>query len=310
MSENQEMLAAIEAAESFMDDRNPDQVMALLMPFAQQGITGRGLWLVARAITMNGDPVQAIALYREAFKHDATLPFIDVRVDDIELRLSDVEGSKSIVDFADELYQDIYELGQMDLQSGDVFIDVGANIGFVSLFVAKKYPQAQIFAFEPAPGTFGAFEKNIAQNQVQNVTALNMAINGDGRDLELLIMPGDSGASNAFGTSALVERFKQDMGATVVTVKATTLDQAFEEYGITNCKVLKLDCEGAEYEVLRGTSVLEKIDHIVMELHISTNDTKTTTPEAFRDQFINEITSRVAHPPVIRVATMVGVIQS
>ena len=310
MSDNQEMLAAIDAAENFMDDRNPDQVMALLMPFAQKGITGRGLWLVARAITMNGEPKQAIALYREAFKHDPELPFIDVRVDDIELRLSDVEGSKSIVDFADELYQDIYELGKMDLQSGDVFIDVGANIGFVSLFVAKKYPDAKIYAFEPAPDTFGAFEKNIAQNQTHNVTALNMAINGDGRDLELLIMPGDSGASNAFGTTEVVERFKENMGATVVTVSATTLDQVFEDYSITNCKVLKLDCEGAEYEVLRTTSVLEKVEHIVMELHISTDDTKTITPDAFRDQFISEISSRVKHPPVIRVATMVGVIQT
>ena len=122
------MLAAVEAAEDLMDNRDPDQVMALLMPYAQQGLHGRSLWLVARAVTMGGDPLQAIALYREAFKQDPKLPFIDVRMNDIELRLSDVEGSKSIVDFADELYQDIYNLDKMDFQSGDVFIDVGANI--------------------------------------------------------------------------------------------------------------------------------------------------------------------------------------
>jgi len=310
MSDNTNMLAAVEAAEDLMDNRDPDQVMALLMPYAQQGLHGRSLWLVARAVTMGGDPLQAIALYREAFKQDPKLPFIDVRMNDIELRLSDVEGSKSIVDFADELYQDIYNLDKMDFQSGDVFIDVGANIGFVSLFVAKKYPDVTVFAFEPAPGTFHAFEQNIVMNDIGNVTAINKAVNGDGRDLELLIMPGDSGASNAFGTEEVVDRFKRDMGATVVTVSAITIDQAFVEYEIQKCKVLKLDCEGAEYEVLRNTDVLEKIDHIVMELHINADEVKATTPEAYRDVFISEITNRVAKPPVIRVATMVGVLQS
>lgn len=310
MSDNTHMLAAVEAAEALMDNKDPDQVMALLMPFAQTGLSPRGLWLVARAITMGGDPLQAIGLYREAFKQDLKLPFIDVRMSGIDLRLSDVEGSKSIVDFADELYQDIYELDKMDLKSGDVFIDVGANIGFVSLFVAKKYPGTKVIAFEPAPDTFNALQRNIDQNDVQNVIAVNKAVNGDGRDLELLIMPGDSGASNAFGTEEVVDRFKKDMGATVVTVPATTIDQVFEEYKITRCKVFKLDCEGAEYEVLRTTGVLEKIDHIVMELHINTNHTKTITPDDYRDAFISEISSRVANPPVIRVATMVGVIQS
>jgi hypothetical protein len=74
--------------------------------------------------------------------------------------------------------------------------------------------------------------------------------------------------------------------------------------------VLKLDCEGAEYEVLRNTDALEKIDHIVMELHINADELKATTPEAYRDAFTSEITNRVAKPPVIRVATMVGVLQS
>ncbi len=310
MSDNSSMRAAIEAAEVLMDNKDPDQVMALLMPFAQLGLSGRGLWLVARAITMGGDPVQAIGLYREAFKQDPKLPFIDVRMSGVDLRLSDVEDSKSIVDFADELYQDIYELDKMDLKPDDVFIDVGANIGFVSLFVAKKYPGTKIIAFEPAPDTFNALEKNIAQNDAQNVVAINKAVNGDGRDLELLIMPGDSGASNAFGTEELVDRFTKDMGATVVTVPATTIDHVFKEYEIEKCKVLKLDCEGAEYEVLRTTDILEKIDHIVMELHINTDHTKTITPEAFRDAFISEISNRVENPPAIRVATMVGVIQS
>ena len=167
------MLAAVEAAEDLMDNRDPDQVMALLMPYAQQGLHGRSLWLVARAVTMGGDPLQAIALYREAFKQDPKLPFIDVRMNDIELRLSDVEGSKSIVDFADELYQDIYNLDKMDFQSGDVFIDVGANIGFVSLFVAKKYPDVTVFAFEPAPGTFHAFEQGVNHWATKSRSNLN-----------------------------------------------------------------------------------------------------------------------------------------
>ena len=47
-----------------------------------------------------------------------------------------------------------------------------------------------------------------------------------------------------------------------------------------------------------------------MELHINADELKATTPEAYRDAFTSEITNRVAKPPVIRVATMVSVLQS
>ena len=300
---------AIEAAEAALEAGDLAKVKELMVPFFNAEMLPRGAWVVARAMTLEGQSDQGLALYKHAYAHDPALPFVDIRLGDVVLRVRDVSGSQSIITFTEELYHDIYGLQHMDLGAGDVFIDVGANVGFVSMYVAKRYPAAKIIAFEPAPETFQVLQKNLAENGIENVTALNKAVNADGRPLELLIMPGDSGASNAFANDAVVERFKRDMGGTVVTVEATTLDQVFDAYGIAHCAVLKLDCEGAEYEILRQTNVLERIDRVVMELHINPSTIEGNTIEGVKQAFVREITHRVARPPEITISSIVGVQQ-
>ena len=300
---------AIEAAEAALQTGDPAKVKELMLPFFQAGIRPRGAWVIARALTLEGEAEQGLAIYKQAYSHDPSLPFVDIRLGDVVLRVRDVSGSTSIMTFTEELYHDIYGLQQLDLKAGDVFIDVGANVGFVSMYVAKRYPDAKIIAFEPAPETFQILQKNLAENGIENVTAVNNAVNADGRPLELLIMPGDSGASNAFASDAVVERFKRDMGGTIVTVEATTLDRVFDAYDIARCAVLKLDCEGAEYEILRQTNVLERIGRVVMELHINPKALEGNTLEGVKQAFVREITHRVARPPEITISSIVGVQQ-
>ncbi|MEX0693247.1 MAG: FkbM family methyltransferase [Rhodospirillales bacterium] len=299
----------IEAAEAALEAGDLAKVKELMVPHFNADILPRGAWVVARALTLEGEPDQALALYKHAYAHDPSLPFMDIRLGDVQLRVRDVMGSKSIITFTEELYQDIYALQHLALKTGDVFIDVGANVGFVSMYVAKRYPEARIIAFEPAPETFRVLQNNLAENGIDNVTALNRAVNADGRPLELLIMPGDSGASNAFASDAVVARFKRDMGGTVVSVEATTLERVFADYAIARCAVLKLDCEGAEYEILRQTNVLERIDRVVMELHINPDELRHQTPEEVKRAFVQEITDRVRQPPAITIASMVTVQQ-
>jgi len=298
---------AIKNAEAAIDAGDPDKTMDMLSPYFQTGLRPRALWLVARVLTNAGQYSQGLDLFKKAFAQDRLLPFVELPVEGSVLRFRDVPGSLSILDFAEEFNSDIYGLADLDLADGDVFIDVGANVGLVSIAVARRHPGVRVIAFEPAPKTFEALQQNLRENGIGNVTAVNKAINADGRDLELMVMHNDSGASNAFGSAAVTERFQAENIGELVRVEALTLDAAFDAYAVDRCAFLKLDCEGAEHEVLRTTGVLERTDRIAMELHIDLPHLENTTPEAFAASFLAEVRARVAHPPDIAVASIVGV---
>ncbi len=307
MNEQANQQQAIAAAESALDGGDPAQAFELLSPYFQKGLVPRAVWLVARILTRGEQPAQSLDLFKQAFERDASLPFVEVGVAGRSHSFRDVPGSQSLLGFVREFYDDTYGLADLELGDGDVFVDVGANVGVVSIPVANRFPDARVIAFEPAPKTFEILQRNLHDNGIENVTAINKAINADGRDLELMVMHGDSGASNAFGSEAVVSRFQSENLGELVSVEATTLDEVFEEHGIARCAMIKLDCEGAEYEILRTTGMLERIDRIAMELHIDLSDLEDTSTAAFTSAFLADVRRRVDHPPEINVASIVGV---
>ena len=63
------------------------------------------------------------------------------------------------------------------LGTGDVFIDVGANIGYYTLIASRRVgPNGRVFAIEAASSIFEKLQQNLAQNAVHNVTAFNVAV--------------------------------------------------------------------------------------------------------------------------------------
>lgn len=54
-----------------------------------------------------------------------------------------------------------------NIKDGDVFIDIGSNFGFYSVFVGKNFPNCIIHSFEPLPETFNIFKKNIKHNRLE-----------------------------------------------------------------------------------------------------------------------------------------------
>src|SRR5206468_5436914 len=52
-------------------------------------------------------------------------------------------------------------------------LDIGANVGYFSLYAAKKFPKAMIFAFEPFPDTFQRLNEHIKLNSIDNVKTFN-----------------------------------------------------------------------------------------------------------------------------------------
>jgi FkbM family methyltransferase len=179
----------------------------------------------------------------------------------VKLTLRDWEGSSVLAIVPKEILDDEYGLTAIEFLPGDVVVDVGANIGIVALYLASKHPDIRIIAIEPVPTTYRHLQENIDLNGVRNITALNCAVTNDGRNLRMIVHPGHSGGSTGY-----LRNIRQP-GHYNLTVRSRTLDEIFDEYVPNRCRLLKMDCEGAEYEILSGARCLPRVDYLGLELH-------------------------------------------
>ncbi|OFW80379.1 MAG: hypothetical protein A3D15_05905 [Alphaproteobacteria bacterium RIFCSPHIGHO2_02_FULL_40_34] len=134
-----------------------------------------------------------------------------------------------------------------------------------SIFLAKKFPFLKIFAFEPVFENWRSFKRNIKINNVEGrIKLYNLAISGAKGFVKLTTCMHNTGASSMIdGLNVLYN----PNPIKTETVKSITLDQVFCEKKINHCKLLKIDCEGAEFEILYNCKNLDKIEYIVGETH-------------------------------------------
>lgn len=132
-------------------------------------------------------------------------------------------------------------LDRVAAEPGDV-IDIGANIGIVSVLLGHQFPDRTIHAIEPAPDTFAALGKNLALNGLGHVQPHQLAIAD---------VPG-SLAFNADPGQRATARIATADDTHVQTVEATTLDLFVARAGITKLALLKIDVEGFESLVFAG----------------------------------------------------------
>jgi len=138
-------------------------------------------------------------------------------------------------------------------------IDIGANIGTFSILQAKLNPLAKIFSFEPDHKTFSMFIENIKLNKLNNIKTFKLGIAGSAGTRVFYSHP-------ASGLSSLS---KKRSGMIKNKIKTITLADIFKNNKLTRCDFFKMDCEGAEYEILFNTpgKIFKKIDKLVIEYH-------------------------------------------
>ncbi len=183
-------------------------------------------------------------------------------IDGVSLLAYDEADSQSANWVAWELQADDYRLRDMRFGEGDVVIDIGAHVGLFSIYLAKRWPALKVFAFEPFPANFRNCAENLQINSVTNVVLSPNAITNDSRLLSMATDPHNSG-----GASAVVKTFEAN--GIVTDLASMTLDEVFLVHEIGRCKLLKIDCEGMEYEILLGARVLDKVEYLAGEFHAS-----------------------------------------
>lgn len=177
-------------------------------------------------------------------------------------RDNDEYGSlRSLVEW--ELLKGGYDFPGFMAQEGDIMVDIGAHVGMVSIPYAKLHPKLTIYAFEANPDAYAALLKNIEVNNAWNIKAYNLAVTGDGQEVDFVLNPFGSALSMLERVDSIPAQFARKK------IKSITLDQIFKQNKINRCKLLKIDCEGSEYEILYKASAeaLSLIDNIIGEFH-------------------------------------------
>lgn len=128
------------------------------------------------------------------------------------------------------------------LDEGDLLVDIGANIGLYSCWGASRVgPTGRVLAFEPVPETRDRLAGNISLNGYDGIVEVRgESVGADVGVLEIYYVPG------AWG---LASSHRRDEGAIRVETRQTTLDAALD--GV-HPKLVKIDVEGHEFEVLSG----------------------------------------------------------
>lgn len=140
------------------------------------------------------------------------------------------------------------------LHKGDVFIDIGANSGFLSLLASTVVGRSgRVYSFEPTKRIFGKLVKNIKLNGFDNIIPYNLALGNENKTSVFYDM-GKYDGSNSF--------VRYDNGSPEITI-IRKLDDVLPN-GITP-NFVKIDVEGFEKEVLLGAkrTILEN-DRVIL----------------------------------------------
>ena len=161
--------------------------------------------------------------------------------------------------FTDDSYRLPWFAGGLAPDAGA--LDIGAHIGSFSLRYAALRPAARVASYEAIPSTHRYLAANIRRNGLDGrVAAHNVAVSSTDGTLRLA----DHGVASAHnGMSRLGEA-----GSTTVEVPCVSLAHAMADLGAP-AELVKLDCEGAEYDIVLGSdpALWEPVRRVVLEYH-------------------------------------------
>lgn len=172
---------------------------------------------------------------------------------------------------------DVSRVIEQNLAPGDVFVDVGANIGYDTLLASSRVGSAgRVVAIEASPRTFALLQRNLAANgTAPNVRAVNAAVSDRPGTLELY----EVNAGNIGAATTLASRG----GTLMARVEALPLEQILTPQERSRLRLIKMDVEGAEPPILRH--LLEHLSIYPATMDIVVEATPDDDPEVWRDVF-------------------------
>ncbi|AND15928.1 non-ribosomal peptide synthetase [Rathayibacter tritici] len=195
----------------------------------------------------------------------------------------------------DEVFvQQEYLRHGVTIRDGDRVLDIGANIGLFTLFVARHAPGAVVHAFEPIPPLVDTLRRNVALHAPRAVvhplgvsaepgeatftfyrhnTVISSSRTSPEEAHELMssyVLGQDGQGSVDVDDVPLVGRLVDArLGSDEFVCELTTVSDALVSTGLDRVDLLKIDVENAEYDVLKGVSATDwaRVRQVVVEVH-------------------------------------------
>jgi FkbM family methyltransferase len=160
----------------------------------------------------------------------------------------------NIYTFTKATDQKLKSLQEKDGGEG-VILDIGANIGIATAYFKDKYPNIRVIAIEASPINYNQLIKNIEVNKFKNIVTINKFVSRKNEQIcfyHLKHKPGGSfGEGYKFADPSVTKEFD------VETIK---IDDVIK--GLKNI-VIKIDVEGAEYEILEDLALSENVSEVL-----------------------------------------------
>jgi FkbM family methyltransferase len=160
-----------------------------------------------------------------------------------------------------ETYLDNSYVRGLDLPRDPVVVDIGGFIGDFALYAAKCLNARKVVVCEPSPQNWALLTRNVANNHYEDrIEMVNKAVTA-GEDIMMNV---DAPARGQNRVSA----YYPSNGERRV-IPGISLASVVKDHGLTDIDLLKIDCEGGEYDILSATptEVLHRIRNIVFEYH-------------------------------------------
>lgn len=186
------------------------------------------------------------------------------RVSQLRLRNGVVLDAPDAVDlwflFVEIWIRRVYSPAGYEIHPGDTVIDIGANIGVFTTYAATRAPDVQVHAYEPYPESANWLRRNLQASALQSVAVHELGVAAAAGSRVMLVTPSNWGVNTLAPHAA---------SANGLTVNCVSLEGLMDGNQVGRCDLLKLDCEGAEHEILGSASVatLRRVSRIVAEYH-------------------------------------------
>ncbi len=157
------------------------------------------------------------------------------------------------------------------LKDGDCFIDIGAHIGYFSLFASLMVGnEGQVFSFEPEASNYLHLNTHIAENNLNNIQAANAALGTKSRKGQLFVNLDNDGGHALWNVGLHDFNKKSRANQTTKDINILSLDDVFRDRELNSLRLIKINTEGAEHDVLRGgTDTIKKYNYpyIICEIN-------------------------------------------
>ncbi len=201
------------------------------------------------------------------------------------LRLSN--GSRFLLKNNDDICMEIYDEEQFEkrfvnlfsdsVKEGAVIIDIGSNLGYFTVLAASRTKNSgKVYSVEINTELIKHQQKQLALNGFKNVELINTAVS----DAEC-VLPFYLAPEQFYGHSSLKQN-STFVPEKVIEVQCTTLDQLVSRNNIKRIDIIKIDVEGAEFNVLKGaestlrtfrpTIFFESADELTEGFNYTTSD--------------------------------------